>query len=306
MIGQINSRIVIVTVEVDPLAGNVVAPQLPNSMAFEGLDIRAQGQKFAGTETDTCILQISNLTRDQKNWLLTVASPLTTSQQPGRKPVLVTLSVGRESVFPPFLLFQGYCWASRVTMPPDIGIILTSTANNFQAAALQPQDFGALTTVQTIASQIAAKYQKTLNIVGAPKSATKQIANFHYTGGLQTAINKLARAGVGQYRVQCNTTTLSVYDVSNTVYGPVAPFTLNTSTGMVSIPEVDEMGVKATCLIIPQIQVGSSINVQSTVNPAANVSNYYISSLRYHVTNRDDPFWYELYCSINTGLQPSQ
>lgn len=284
---KINSRIVIVGIQVDN-----------DFQLFEGLDIRAQGQKFAGPESNTCTVQISNLTRTQKNWLLTVASPLTTSQQPNRKPVLVTLSVGRTDVFQPFLLFQGYCWASRVTMPPDIGIILTSTTNNLQASSMQPQNFGALASLQTIAGQIAAQYGLTLNFT----AASKQIANFNYTGGLQTAINKLAKCG--GVRVQCNNNVLSVYNVGTTV-GGAQPFLLNTSTGMVSIPEVTESGIKATCLIRPEPQIGGPITIQSEVNPAVNGA-YYISSMNYHITNRDDPFWYELFCSTNKDLQQAQ
>ncbi len=287
MTTKINPRIVTVGIQV----GN-------DFQLFEELDIRAQGQKFAGPESNTCTVQISNLTRAQKNWLLTVASPLTTSQQPGRKPVLLTLSVGREDVFQPFLLFQGYCWASKVTMPPDIGIILTSTTNNLQASSLQPQNFGALANLQTIASQIAQQYGLTLNFTASPK----QIANFHYTGGLQLALNKLAKCG--GVRVQCNNNVLSVYDVGTTV-GGAQPFTLNTSTGMVSIPEVTESGIKTMCLIRPEPQIGGPITIQSNVNPAAN-GLYYISCMNYHVTNRDDPFWYELFCSTNKDLQAAQ
>ncbi len=284
---KINNRIVTVGIQSDN-----------DFQLFEGLDIRVQGQKFAGPESNTARIQISNLTREQKNWLLTVASPLTTSQQPGRKPVLVTLSVGRENVFQPFLLFQGYCWASRVTMPPDIGIILESTTNNLQASSMQPQNFGALASLDTIAAQIASTYGLTLNFT----ASSKRIANFQYTGGLQIALNKLARCG--GVRVQCNNNVLSVYDVGSTV-GNAAPFILSTSTGMVSIPEVTESGIKAMCLIRPEPQIGGPITIQSTVNPASN-GQYYISCMNFHVTNRDDPFWYELFCSTNKDLQQAQ
>lgn len=298
MTTQLNSRIVTVGIEVQDAPASGIGPSAPNFMLFEGLDIRAQGQKFAGPESNTCTIQISNLTRDQKNWLLTVASPLTTSQQPARKPVLVTLSVGRQNVFQPFLLFQGYCWASHVTMPPDIGIILTSTTNNLKASSLQPQNFGALTSLQVIAQQIATQYGLTLNFTASPK----QIANFHYTGGLQLALNKLAKCG--GVRVQCDNSVLSVYNTGSTV-GNARPFTLNTLTGMVSIPEVTESGIKATCLIRPEPQIGGPITIQSTVNPAANGA-YFITSMNYHVTNRDDPFWYELFCSTNKDIQAAQ
>lgn len=288
MTNQINSRIVTVGIQTEN-----------DFQLFEGLDIRAQGQKFAGPESNTATIQISNLTRQQKNWLLTVASPLTTSQQPGRKPVLVTLSVGRENVFPPFILFQGYCWASHVTMPPEIGVTLESTTNNLQASSLQPQNFGALASLQTISAQISAQYGLTLNFT----ATDRQIANFHYTGGLQLALNKLGKCG--GVRVQCNNSVLSIYNIGSTA-GAIPPFTLSTSTGMVSIPEVTESGVKAMCLIRPELQIGGPITIQSTVNPAVNNQQLYVSCMNYHITNRDDPFWYELFCSTNKDIQPAQ
>ena len=301
MTNQINSRIVTLGIQVLNPSATAAGPNAPDFMLFEGLDIQAQGQKFAGVQSDTCTVKISNLTRAQKNWLLTIASPLTTAQQPGRKPVLVTLSVGRENDFPPFLLFQGYCWASHVTMPPDIGIVLTSTTNNYQASALQPQNFGALTTVAIIAAQIAAQYHKTLNI--KPGDGVKQVANFQYTGGLQAALNKLAR--VSGMRVQCSHDVLSLYNIGETVNGAQS-FSLNTSTGMVGIPEVTESGVKAMCLIRPEPKIGGPIKIQSSVNPSINNQPFFISTLNYHVTNRDDPFWYELFCTTTTGLQQTQ
>lgn len=280
MTKQINKRIVTVGIQSEN-----------DFQLFEGLDIRAYGQKFAGPESNTATIQISNLTRAQKNWLLTVATPWLPVGSIGIKPVLVTLSVGRENEFQPFLLFQGYCWASRVTMPPDIGVILESTVNNVQASTMQPQEFGALTDLGTIASQIAERYSLKLNNTASPK----QIANFQYVGGLQTAINKLAKCG--GVNVQCDHSTLSIYDIGSAI-GNSSPFLLNASNGMVGIPEATQNGIKAMCLIRPEPQIGGPITIQSNINPAAD-GDYFINTMNYHVTNRDDPFWYELFCNYN-------
>lgn len=292
MTNQINSRIVTVGIQVVQPAVSGVGPALSNFMLFEGLDIRAQGQKFAGPESNTCIVQISNLTQEQRKWLLTVATPWLPTSIKSITPVLVTLSVGRSGIgsggFSPFLLFQGYCYASNVTMPPEISITLTSTVNNVQASLMEPQEFGALTNLSIISGQIAAKYKLNLNFT----AADKQIANFNYTGGLQTAVNKLRKLGV---HVQTSHDTLSIYDIGSTV-GNSQPFILNTSTGMVSIPETTQNGVKVMCLIRPEIQPGAPITIQSKVNPAAN-GTYFINTVDYHITNRDDPFWYELFCN---------
>lgn len=283
----LNSRIVRVGIQIEQ-----------DFQLFEGLDIRCTGQHFAAAESSACKIQISNLTRDQKNFILTRASPLGLSKS-RRSPVLVTLDVGRAGVngFEPFRLFQGYCWASGVTMPPDIGIILESTTNNAQASTLQPFDYGQAASLRSIATFISLYYGLNLNFT----ATDKMIANFHYTGGLQDALNKLRLCGL--IRVQLTGLLLKVYDIGKYA-GKVPPFTLSTSTGMVSIPEVTENGVKVSMLIRPEPQIGGPITIQSQVNPAVNNIPLYISTMNFHVTSRDDPFWYELYCSnqsLNQG-----
>lgn len=253
---------------------------------FEDLDIRCQGEKWAGPESSMCRIQISNLTRDQKNFILTVASPMQINLTGRRTPLLVTLDVGRENVFDPFRLFQGYCYASYVTMPPDIGIVLESTVQSLAASTMMDMNWGALADLRTIAQSVATTYGLTLNFT----ASNKQVANFHYTGGLNDALQKLSMSGL--VTVFVDNTILYVTDTGKKA-GEASAFDLNILTGMVGIPEVCETGVNARCLIRPELQLGGEVNVQSEINPAVN-GNYLVSHLKYEIANRDDPFWYEM------------
>lgn len=290
-----NARIIIVTIIIDGV------PQVFQSNgAVPGLDIRAYGQHNATPESSICTIKISNLTRDQKNKIMTGASPMTISQNPDRKPIPVTLSVGRVNTFTPFQLFSGTCWASAVTAPPDITVILTSTTQNLAAASLQPVNQGALTTIGGIALGISNFYGLVLNI--DTDLIGKQIANFNYTGGLQSALNKLARCG--DLRVHIEGSVLNVYDIGDARPG-VQPFILNLQNNMIGIPEAVEMGVNARMLIRPEVKIGGPITIQSAVNPAVN-GNYFISTMAFNVASRDDPFWYDLYCGNNNYIQGGQ
>lgn len=253
---------------------------------FEDLDIRCQGEKWAGPESSMARIQISNLTREQKNFILTVASPMQINVTGRRTPLMVTLDVGRENVFEPFRLFQGYCYASYVTMPPDIGIVLESTVQSLAASTMMDMNWGALANISTIAASVASTYGLTLNFT----ATDKKVANFHYTGGLQDALNKLAMSGL--VTVFVDNTVLYVADKGKKA-GEASPFELNISSGMVGIPEVCETGVNARCLIRPEIQLGGEITVMSDINPAVN-GNYLASHIKYEIANRDDPFWYEM------------
>jgi hypothetical protein len=248
---------------------------------FEGLDIRIQGQKFASTESSACLIKISNLTRTQKNFIMTTASPMTISNNPNRMPIPVT--VGRQS-YGTFRLFEGTCWASGVTEPPDIGILLQSTTQNLSASLMNSVNLGALSSLQTISQSIANMYGLTLNFT----AAEKQVANFNYTGGLQSAINKLARCA--DVRVHIDNKVLNVFNIGST-RGGIQPFVLSLQNSMVGIPEATQSGVKARMLIRPEPQIGGPITINSLINPAVNGS-YFISTMNFNIASRDDqPVW---------------
>lgn len=261
---------------------------------FEGLDIRAIGQKFASPQSSVCIIKVSNLTREQKNLIMTRATPMLVPNDPNAAPIPVTLDVGRQSKGT-FRLFEGTCWASHVTMPPDIGITLMSTTNNLAASFMQSVNMGETASLKAIASSVATSFNLILNFT----ATDRQIANFHWTGGLQMAMNKLARAA--DVRVFSDGKVLSVWDNGMTIGGADA-FTLSAENGMIGIPEVTQSGVKVRMLIDARPRIGGPITIKSLANPAVN-GNYVISTINYELTSRDDPFWYEVYCD---NLHPFQ
>src|SRR5580658_2185232 len=79
---------------------DVVLPS--GTMTFQNLNIYATGQKFFSAVSATCQIRIFNLTKQQRQQIITLSSPLV---QP-RVPVFVNLRVGRQS-YGTFLLFTG-------------------------------------------------------------------------------------------------------------------------------------------------------------------------------------------------------
>lgn len=316
MTSAFNARIVIVTIGTPTaLPNGAQGPVLVQQQALTfisdgsapGLDIRIRGQKLATPESSACTIRISNLTRAHKNAIMTGSTPLTLSKNPNRQPVPVTVSVGRaigvgrEASFAPFQLFSGFCWASEVSSPPDITITLTSTTQNLAASTLQPNNFGALATIGSISNQIAQLYGLTPNVTTS--QVGKQIVNFSYTGGVQSAINKLSQCGLIRVHVDGAVPggKLNVYDIGSTV-GNVAAFNLNIQNSMVGIPEATESGISARMLIRPEPQIGGAINITSAINPAVNGS-YHIHTMNFDIATRDDPFWYELFCDNTKYVQ---
>lgn len=268
-----------------------VGIQIENDfLVFENVDIRVQGQKFASPTQNVCNVKISNLTRAQRNYILTKATPISSPNKPNITPIYVTVDVGRQS-YGTFRLFEGECYASTVTHPPDIGIMLRSLTNSFALGVIEAVSFGAITPLQTIAQTIADKNGLILNY--RVKENNKSIANFSCTGAVGRLIEKLQL--VGNIRAYVDNKTLIITDKAG--FSNDTTFNLSMETGMVGVPQATESGATAVMLIDPRIQIGGRVAIKSQINPAVNGDNYNVTQLTFDVANRDNPFFYTLLCS---------
>lgn len=276
-------RIVRVGVEID---GDIVF--------FEKEDIRIQGQKFGGPDMNLCTIKISNLTRDLRNYILTKATPIVLGAKE-RTPIKVTVDVGRES-YGTFRLFEGECYTSTVTPPPDIGIVLRSLTQSFASGLIQSNSHAPVAQLRTIAQSIADQNGLALEFKATPK----QIGNYSFTGAINKQIDKLQQCG--DVRAFVDNKTLVVMD-KNTFRG-TEKFDLNLDTGMVGVPQATESGVIVRMLINPSIQIGGGVKIVSQINPSVNGENYNVAQMTFDIANRDDPFYYTLVLSnffLNQG-----
>lgn len=272
-----------------PLASGVQGPVQSEQIIFTstaaapGLDMRVRGKYFAGSTMGQAEIKISNMTRQQRNNLITMATPIIPVNA-NRTPAYVTVDAGRDS-YGVFRLFEGTCWAAAVTQAPDMTLTLSSLTNSIQSSTVGVTTEGILTPLSVIVQKIAALYKWT------PKFMVKndrQIANFQFTGSGQTAINKLEE--IGNVNVFLVNGVLTVIDRGSFV-GPPAP--INLQSGMVGVPQANEWGIQVKTLIRPDIQLGGAVQVMSQTNPACN-GTWTIKQLGFEVTNRDDPFWYDI------------
>ncbi len=279
MTGAFDPRIVIVGIQVEG----------SDFVYFQDEDIRIKGQKFAGPNSNACTIKISNLTRAHVNTILTKATPLSIAKNPPIMPINVTVDVGRVSKGV-FRLFQGQCYVSNVTQPPDISVTLRSLVQNFQAGIIAELSMGPITQLQTIAQNIATANNLKLDITNA---TPRQISNFSRTGSLNKDIQKLQL--LGGIRVYVDNDTLYVTDADKLRPGSV--FQLNSQTGMVGVPQASESGFTAQCLVQAGINVGGGIAITSQINPEVNGVTLGISQLTFDIANRDNPFFYTMFCS---------
>lgn len=260
---------------------------------FEGLDIRIQGEKYFGTTNNQAVIKISNLTRDQRHFILTKATPFHTQNNPDAMPINVTIDVGRQS-YGTFRLFEGSVWAGAATQPPDIGVILQSLTNSAQASIINSLSLNSTTTLRNISQVIADKNQKTLIFL----ANDRQIANFSHTGSNAYLVNKLQM--VGNVNVCIDNSALIVTDKNK----PRANkgFVLSMKTGMVGIPQANQFGVTAQMLITPDIEIGDQISILSEINPSVNSQKLIVQQIKFDIANRDTPFFYTLLMTNNSAV----
>lgn len=288
--GAFDERIVKVGIEIE---GEV--------LFFDGLDIRAQGQKFADAAVaNFCTIKISNLTRDQRNYILSKATPFQRVTNgkidpTSASPVFITLDVGRQS-YGTFRLFEGYAYVSSVTQPPDLGIVLRSQSQSELNGLTISYSAGAVTGLKTIAQSVATQCNLILDY---KVTREKQISNFTYTGAASRLPERLAM--LADIIVHVDNGTMYVYD--NNKNRSDANFLLSQDTGMVGVPQGTENGVLVQALINPGLLIGGGVTINSIINPGVNGSNYNIKQMTFDVANRDDPFFYTMQCVNNFFAQ---
>ncbi len=252
---------------------------------FKDLDIHVQGQRFFSATSAFCTIKISNLTRDQRHWLLTNATPVLANNV---KPAYLTVDVGRESKGL-FRLFEGTCYTSTVMPPPDIGITFRSLDSSGLASALQPTSFAPLTKLSVISQYVADNSNPKLTLSFRVTNDI-QVANFSFPANTNDLVPRLNDIG-GIVATVVNG-KLVVRDINgfNDDHGFV--LSLKNKT-LVGLPQATESGCTAQMLATAGVNIGDLVTIDSIINPSVN-GKYRISQIAFDISNRDEPFFYNL------------
>ena len=152
-----------------------------------------------------------------------------------------------------------------------------------------------MATVQSICQQVANAAGLTLDYQA---SSNPSIGNYRFTGAIGKQIQKLQALGVSAY-IPSNSTTLVVTDYLAPRKLPTLQ--VNSSTGLIGVPQVSEVGVTAKVLITSEIQLGSPVQLTSALNPAAN-GLYVLNNLGFEIASRDIPFYWILNMSYQDSV----
>ena len=253
---------------------------------YDQVMIYARGTKWRSAIMSQCDIRIFNLTAENQRNILTKASPI--ARPPAElTPITVTLDVGRVS-YGTYRLFEGAVFQGGVGQPPDIGIALQSLTNNFQLANTTAVSLPAYATLRQICNQAAKSMGLTLLLISA--NPERLVGNFSFTGSPQRNLEKINQLGVIAH---IDNNVLVVTD-------PNQPRTdtervINSSTGMVGVPQPTAYGCVVQVMADNTIDVGGLVKIESQQNPACD-GQYIVQKMDFEVSNRDQPFWYTLDC----------
>jgi len=252
---------------------------------YEGLNIHVSGTKLASDAQNQCQIDISNLSRATRNYLLTETSPFNKN----RKPKKVYVDAGRVSTGTE-RMFVGEITEAGVTMPPEITLELKAQTGAYQKGNLVARSGQARDKLSTIAQQVAKDIECDLEF----EADDKDIANWSFSGASLKQINALAQAG--KVDVFQDDTTLVVKNAGKPLKNRVK--IIQADTGMIGLPEATERGISVTILFDTDTNLGGAIELKSQLNPSLNGS-YTIYQLAFDLSSREKAWYYKVEASRN-------
>lgn len=241
--------------------------------------IAASGTKNNDVTQNECTLQVGGLSRQLRNALatnLTMYDP-----DPGNARKSFELWAGRVSTGM-FLRYKGDIVSGTPSQPPDVTMTFRSKTAQFWKYDILAQSYA----IAAPMSQIAADIAKSMGLTLQFEANDKNIANYAYNGPAIGQVGKLMQFGnvdayIDDGKLVCKNKGTALKD---------AKYVLSPDTGLIGQVELTEYGIRAKCLLTPNVQIGGTLALQSSQNPSLN-GDYTIYRTGFQIATRDDPFY---------------
>lgn len=242
------------------------------------LSITASGTKYGNSLQNEAEIVLENLDRATQDYILTQTSPYNLN----RTPKNVILEAGRVS-YGTAVIYRGNVVTSRVTQPPDIGIVLKCLTGNFIKGNIISRNQPGLSSLKQISTQISQDTGTILNF----QATNRNISNYAFSGAAPKQVDIVNSYGGVNAFIDDNILVVkdALIPLTNTLR------ILNAETGMIGIPEFTEQGIKVKFLLDNRTTLGGSLRVTSKIYPAVN-GDYVIYKLGFQIATRDTPFYY--------------
>lgn len=244
--------------------------------------IESTGCKFANALQNEAEVKIANLTKSDRDYLLTECSPFNKNHTPK----IITLEAGRVSTGLS-RIFMGNIVSCAPSQPPDIMLTFKCQTGAFTKGKIVSSAQAGAASLSTIAQQVATDTETTLQF----EATDKTISNYAFTGGALKQVGKLGDTGAVDAYVDDD--HLIVKDYGIALKGQMR--VLNEQSGMIGIPEVTEHGIKVTYFLDNTSKLGGALQLQSAIYSALN-GNYTIYKLNWNISTREKQFFWIAEC----------
>jgi hypothetical protein len=249
---------------------------------FEDMAVEYSVTKTAGSLMNEAEIKIANMAKEDREYIVTATSPLKRPRQ--RKSVAVYAGYASTGVTRRFV---GDVTSATVSQPPDIWLAMKAKTGFFQRGNILARSAPAQQQLAALSQNVAADLGLSLDF----QATDKRIANYSFTGPALKQVAKLEAAGLVDAYVEDD--RLVVKDRGKGLSGKMRK--LSEETGMIGIPEVDERGVKVKMLMDPHTGVGTTLEITSRLNPAAD-GRFTVYKIRETGATRNTPFYLEAEC----------
>lgn len=243
---------------------------------FTNLAIVSTGNKFANPLQNQAEIRVANLSKADRDYLLTECSPFNKNHTPK----LIILEAGRVSTGLA-KIFEGNIVSCKPSQPADIWLTFKCETGNFSKGRMVAVTQPANTQLSVIARRIAQDNGLTLNF----QARDRTISNYSFTGPALKQIELLDVLGV--VNAYADDSELVVKDYGVPLTGQLR--VLSANSGMVGIPEVTEQGIKVAYYLDNTSKLGGALDLQSALYPSLN-GRYTIFKLGWNITSRDTAF----------------
>lgn len=258
------------------------------TLTYSGpLALKVQGSKTITTLQNTATVSLGNLTKAHRDYIMSNCNQVLQANYKVRK---VTVSAGRKSSGS-WQVFQGDIISANLTQPPDIYITLkcaTSARDRTQWWTYSNQSNA---TLEQIAGDFCQIVNLNLNIDPAVDK-TKTVPRFTFNGQPTGMIVRIQEMFNVRAYVDDNVFVIKPINASLTNELAI----VNSSSGMIGIPEFTEYGIRVRTLADKSIRLGGGMRLTSTMVPVMN-ADYVITRLDYDLTTRENPFYYDVWAN---------
>ncbi|MGN0016204.1 MAG: baseplate hub protein [Candidatus Avelusimicrobium sp.] len=253
--------------------------------AFEGLNVRFNIVKRAGSTMNRAEVAICNLKKSTVDYLTTINA--LEQDQKNRK--VIRLFAGYEGQTGQ--IFEGDIIRALPSAPPDVWLqaqCLSGYHNNLQLVTLA---LNGGVDIKEICSQAAAQLNLKLEWNTTQK---KKVDQFVYQGPMTAVIRQLNELkGIRVYQDDDRLVVEDENPAPPEAGDTVRQFSLK--SGLIGLPEPDLFGVKFKVLLDPSLRCGQAVRLESMQIPAAS-GLYYIYSITHRGELRAEPWYSELSC----------